>query len=746
MHIVALRCMRHGTVLIFSVILGLLATLVPASADDVFISYGPLTSLNLTISQVSLGSPSTVDFKLVDQNGNGYVGLPASTLEVTLAKLMPGHDGDPPLWQSYINTTQKPTPGLGPGTQTTIIATTDSGGTLADHDDGTYTYTFGTDVTAVKSPLAVSYDPTLTHRVAIAIRSSTLPQANNGIYTWQPSTGATTGILTRDIAAIASCNTCHNHLGAHGGPRQDVRMCVTCHNPGSTEANSGNTLDFEVMIHKIHRGSSLPSVVSGTPYVIYGYRNSVNDYSDVVFPQDVRNCTKCHDPANPATPDAHLIDDHPTIQACGACHDDINFAQGQAGGHRGGVMTDNSQCTICHSATGFAGSVAQSHQIPAKIAAQAYQFNIVSITNTAPGQQPQIVFSITNPLNNDQPYDLKTDPAFTAGGGAARINIDLAWNTFDYSNDGSGSYPGQPVTFNALTATALGDGTYRITSPTAIPTTTKGSGSVAIEGHPAGDFDGDGKYTNSVPVTSVVQYFPITDATAQPRRTVVSLGNCQNCHGQNDGLSLHGNNRTDNVQLCVICHNPNATDISQRPIDPDSIPNGVNTAAVDGLEQRPINFDRMIHSIHGAGFRTTDFVIYGFGGSVNNFADVRYPGILNNCTQCHASTSYQVPLTPGLLGTTVDTHATVVAAGTGKTISPIMALADSADYSRITPTASACSGCHDDVYSEAHMEQSGASFYITQALIGSTGATTESCPVCHKAGATADIGLVHDIP
>jgi OmcA/MtrC family decaheme c-type cytochrome len=227
---------------------------------------------------------------------------------------------------------------------------------------------------------------------------------------------------------------------------------------------------------------------------------------------------------------------------------------------------------------------------------------------------------------------------------------------------------------------------------------------------------------------------------------VVSLSNCQNCHGQNDGLSLHGGNRTDNVEVCAICHAPNATDLSQRPIDPDGSPNGVNPAAADGLEQRPINFDYMIHAIHGAGFRTMDYVVYGFGGSVNSFADVRYPGTLATCTQCHEGGSYQVPLKAGLLGTTVDTHATQVSNGSGgKTASPATAVSDSSQFSRITPTAAACSACHDDSASHAHMEQNGASFSIMQAQIGGTSASTEACSVCHGSGAIADVNVVHGI-
>jgi OmcA/MtrC family decaheme c-type cytochrome len=712
-----------------------------ADSDVVIINYGPLTSLNMTITGASLGSTSKVDFKVTDQNGNAFVGLASfGTLQVTIAQLVPGTDGNPPEWHNYANRVQTPN-GSGTGTQPTVIPTTDPGGSLADHGDGTYTYTLGTNVTAVTTPVAVPFDPTLTHRVTVALRTDTTKLArdkvNNAIYTWQPSTGATTGILTRDIVEVASCNECHSHLSAHGGTRQDTRLCVTCHQPGKVEANSGNPIAFENMIHKIHRGANLPSVEAGTPYKI-----SNADFSDVEWPQDTRNCTKCHNPTDAGTPDAHLFFDKPTMLACGSCHDDVNFASGE--NHPGGVQTDNSQCTICHSENGFAGSVAQSHIIPSKVAAQYYKWNILSVTNTAPGSKPTVKFSVTNPLDGNKPYDIKTDKAFTAGGGAARVAIDIGWDNFDYTNDGSGG--AAAVSFNALAATPNGDGTYTITSPSAIPLNTIGSGTVGIEGHPAGDFDGNGVYTDRVLVKSEVAYFPITDKVAVPRRVVVQTSNCQKCHGENDGLSLHGNNRTDNTQLCVVCHNPNLTDLAQRPADPDATPNGVNIMAVDGLEQRAINFPRLIHSIHSADFRTTSFTVYGFGGSVNNFDDVGFPGILSNCTQCHATGTYRVPLQLGLLGTTVDTHATQVATESGgKAIFPPMALANGALFSRISPTASACSACHDDIYAKAHMAQNGGSFYSLQVDIDSTYGTTEACPVCHKRGAIADIDVVHGI-
>src|SRR5260370_6365513 len=99
---------------------------------------------------------------------------------------------------------------------------------------------------------------------------------------------------TRDVVHTTGCNTCHDQLSAHGGSRRGVEMCMLCHTPQTVDPDTGNTIDRKVMVHKIHMGSSLPSVQAGKPYQIIGFNQTVVDWSTVGFPADVRPCGTVH--------------------------------------------------------------------------------------------------------------------------------------------------------------------------------------------------------------------------------------------------------------------------------------------------------------------------------------------------------------------------------------------------------------------------------------------------------------------
>src|SRR5690606_25050236 len=136
-------------------------------------------------------------------------------------------------------------------------------------------------------------------------------------------------------------------------------------------------------------------------------------------------------------------------------------------------------------------------------------------------------------------------------GGASRLSVNVAWDTADYTNRDSGSPPALPILMNPLAAcggasTANGDGSFTVTSTVPMPATAAGSAAVVVEGHPALDADADG-VLDRIAVTNAVSYAPITDTGAQARRRPVDIAKCDDCHDQ---LSLHGNNRTDNLEVC----------------------------------------------------------------------------------------------------------------------------------------------------------------------------------------------------
>ena len=72
------------------------------------------------------------------------------------------------------------------------------------------------------------------------------------------------------MSDVSSCNVCHEKLTAHGGGMVATQYCVMCHNPGTTDPNSGNVLTFSTMVHKIHAGQLLASVPGGEHYTDLG--------------------------------------------------------------------------------------------------------------------------------------------------------------------------------------------------------------------------------------------------------------------------------------------------------------------------------------------------------------------------------------------------------------------------------------------------------------------------------------------
>lgn len=198
--------------------------------------------------------------------------------------------------------------------------------------------------------------------------------------------------------------------------RNDPRLCVTCHTDqtkygfvsvtegldsaggptlktayyrtaaaglaGSDTYTGQAAFTYPRMIHQTHMGNQLVK----TGYNLNGHCNDPRDplynsakatansaqcYNLLQLPQDVRNCTKCHDGSATAvnkTTDGNNWMNVPSRLACGACHDGIDFTTG-AGitlidkatdvknkvaigtshtGHQGGAQPDDTMCSSCH--------------------------------------------------------------------------------------------------------------------------------------------------------------------------------------------------------------------------------------------------------------------------------------------------------------------------------------------------------------------------------------------------------------
>ena len=206
---------------------------------------------------------------------------------------------------------------------------------------------------------------------------------------------------TRDVIETASCNACHDQISAHGGSRRGMNMCVLCHTPQNLDPNTGMTLDAKVFFHALHMGASLPSVKAGTPYVPAINSFGSFDYSAVVFPADPgdpRRCETCHSQTTGAAQATAYLT-KPTRAACGACHNDVNFATGV--NHPGGPQFDDNECATCHIPQGeidFDASIKGAHVAPTASSTllSGITVNITSIKGGMAGTAPTVVFTMVN--------------------------------------------------------------------------------------------------------------------------------------------------------------------------------------------------------------------------------------------------------------------------------------------------------------------------------------------------------------
>lgn len=619
----------------------------PGPAGESFVVPGAGLKVDVTGVEFAADGKPIVTLTLTDDDGRP---VPVEALEgygFTIAQIVVDESTDLSSYHSLLTREVEGEPytagseSRSPALATATQAFADSGGTWSVKDLGTYTYTLANALTS-------EADPTLTTTVGVYAYKDGRTSVANEVFTFVPAGGEPQ--VTRGVATTEACNTCHNPLAMHGGVRRQVGLCVTCHTNQTVDPESGNTMDFRVLIHKLHRGEFLPSVLAGEPYQIIGYRQSSHDYTDLAWPQDVRNCTTCHT----GGADSDDFKTEPQIAACTACHDNVDPETGE--NHAGGQQSEGT-CATCHTPEGeeFGMGITGSHTIPTESTQlEGVNFEIVNVEDATPGESPVVTFKVTDDAGQAiAPADMDY------------VAVTLAGPTSDYVNRVTETIFRAPSESPPAVEDA-GDGAYRYTFAYTLPDDASGTYAVGLEGYVMETIQGVDDPVRDAGFNPVT-YVTLDGDTPEPRRKVVDRELCNACHKD---LALHGGIR-QNTEYCVLCHNTTASDEEVRP--------------EEAMPPTSIHFKVLIHRIHRGEERAQKpYVVYGFNGSTHDFTDLRFPGNLADCETCHLPGTYDLPLPGGVQNTVVSQADELV--------------------SSTPPIRSACTACHDSGAVAGHAE------------------------------------------
>ncbi len=537
--------------------------------------------------------------------------------------------------------------------------------------------------------------------------------------------GTATALEQNEVVLAENCANCHgDSFRMHGGSRQKLEVCLTCHVDGAEDRYSGTdatvtpgvTVGMTSMIHKIHNGDNLTNgyEVAGYPgdSTAEGYPNyNLTDYSDVAFPawpMGAAHCDSCHEGAAEGD-----VETNPSRVACGACHDSLNFATGE--NHDGGAYTDDTNCHICHSSTAIVGyhddprtsSSVWSHN---GHASGKTGLNVTMLTATNQdgdtafqvGDTITITFSVLYDDGTPIPQSFfayssssSTCPTVAGSGTAVMVGPSDYMQRVIYSPSAGSSTTVGSIYGSSTVNTTTGVWTYTFKDNTGVAQTIPATfpnqynDTTGLYGDRSGDDLESGTYRVEVLLYTALwedttcangsdtterfrvaepSYIDVTvgDATTVEPHEVVTNESCEACH---DEVRFHGGSRKG-VEYCVTCHTRGSTDTSSSP--PTSV-----------------YFAEMIHSIHASGTEATN--VYSVNGTTWDVTFPRQDGGVAACTACHGdNTAWQ------------------------------------------TPSEHACITCHNSDADQGHAA------LMTDDTYG------ETCDVCHGAGADYSVESVHE--
>lgn len=187
---------------------------------------------------------------------------------------------------------------------------------LVDNGDGTVTYTGDPTKPSDVLPVDASYvytvaftgyryldrddDPNTSYMSGANVTSTgrefRVPMAYfEPIQFKQDGSAVPAADLRRVSVSDANCAGCHDaERAGHGGSRVGVKVCLMCHTydksstPRTDITKPTVSVQFKVLIHKIHRGEDLES-----EYITGGFGGDF-DASEILFPGRLEKCTICH--------------------------------------------------------------------------------------------------------------------------------------------------------------------------------------------------------------------------------------------------------------------------------------------------------------------------------------------------------------------------------------------------------------------------------------------------------------------
>jgi len=294
------------------------------------------------------GKSPTVTFSVQDYSGNAINASQMNLLDLVLA---------------------------GPSAEYQTIISESATGATSTSTPGTYTYTFQGVIPANATgtwTMAIEGYRNFTVLPGTVVAQTVRDVGFNQLYPFSVD-GSPVAAHAYEIVQ-QDCNACHYRISAHGTIRQNVQYCLLCHNPTQTDASQRPSsqdppqgIDFPVLIHRLHTGATAPAGGQMTPFVVYGFGGSANDFSNVLYPGYLGDCGKCHVnssdyPPVPAAridvtnPRDYINPTPPTTAACTACHTPKDASSHAASN----TNSLGESCSVCHG-MGSAYSVDQVH-------------------------------------------------------------------------------------------------------------------------------------------------------------------------------------------------------------------------------------------------------------------------------------------------------------------------------------------------------------------------------------------------